>query len=310
MLAIISSYFNPNKCPYRLANYQRFRQELSKERIPLFTFELAFGDAEFEIKAEKEHLTQARTNDLMFQKERTLNLLLESLPSEYNNVCWMDCDLFYVQEQWVERVEKELETYKVVQPFSWSVCLPFGDWVKLGSSHVQSVGQGPCNFRRSFGYYHAHRRQYTNFHEGHVGYIWAAHRDFLDKHKFYDTIVTGCGDLFMAMACAGNFGFLDFDPCLNNMRQDTVNHFYDWGTPVHEDVDQKIGYTEDLILHMWHGDLNKRNYLQHSKTLQNFDFHPDEDLELDENGLWKWKRENPKLHSYIKNMFDKQKAET
>lgn len=309
MLAVISSYFNPNRCHHRIENYRRFREELQKQSVPLYTFELAIGDQEYEIEPEDEHLIQARTDCLMFQKERTLNLLLEQLPPEYNNVCWMDCDIVFMREDWAEATEEQLKKFNVVQPYSWAVSMTDCKWERVGASHVHAHECfGSSTLRRGFGYYMSQRKRYISFHEGHVGYVWAANRDFLDKHKFYDSVITGAGDLFMCMAAVGQFGFIDAEKSLANMSQETANHFYDWGSEVVKDTEGEIGFTEGLIMHLWHGDLNKRNYLLHSQCIGHTDFHPEKDLRLDKNNLWEWKRENKPLHDFVKSIFDKQKT--
>ena len=80
MLVNLTCYFNPSRSPYRLANYHQFREEVQKENADLYVIELAFGDDEFEIATNGEKLKQIRTPDVMFQKERLLNILLDELP--------------------------------------------------------------------------------------------------------------------------------------------------------------------------------------------------------------------------------------
>ena len=309
MLAVLTSYFNPINCPYRLDNYFKFRKELGRETgVDLFTFEVAVGDQDYHLESNGEVIMQARTSDFIFQKERTLNILLENLPSKYTNICWIDCDIIFVQEGWSQRIEETLIDFPILQPWTWAVSMPKCEFQKVGLSHIQAFNcSGTSNYRRSFAFYHQHRKSYINFHDGHVGYAWAARRDLMERHKLYDAIVTGCGDLFISMAAVGNFGFLDFENSLTNLRQDTVNHFYEWATPFYEDVMGEVGYTEDLILHLWHGDINKRNYLAHTHILQNNDFHPDDDLKLDKRKCWKWKRNNERLHRNIRDIFVNQK---
>ncbi len=304
MLVILTCYFNPNHSPYRLANYQQFREEVQKEGVDIYAIELAFGDDEFEITADGENLKQIRTPDIMFQKERLLNILLDELPDKYTSVCWMDCDLVFAKTNWSERIEESLENYKITQPFTWCAGMPASKIKRVSDcSIVFDESSGSGNFRPSFSSVHS-SASWVDLHSGHhIGYVWAARREFLDKHKFYDVIITGAGDLFMATACMGYFYFLDFEPALNKLSQETVNHYFDWAIPVYEDVQKHIGYTNDLVLHLWHGDIWRRNYLEHSRCLQQSDFDPNKDLVLGDDLCWHWKRENSKLHNAIKNIF-------
>lgn len=305
MLAILTCYFNPNHSPYRLANYQQFREEVQKEG-DLYAIELAFGDDEFELIADGESLKQIRTPDIMFQKERLLNILLDELPEKYTSVCWMDCDLVFVNTNWSERIEENLEIYKITQPYAWCVGSPTSQIRRVHDSHIvfeEATGSG--NFRRSFSSVHSHD-DWIDFHRGHVGYVWAARRDFLDKHRFYDAIITGAGDLFMSLACMGQFTFLDIEENLNKLSQETINHYLDWGIPVYEDVRKHVGFTDDLVIHLWHGEISERNYLEKSRCLQESDFNPNKDLVLGDDLCWHWKRENPKLHNAIRSIFKSQ----
>jgi hypothetical protein len=74
----ITSYFNPMRYRRRLLNYRHFRRWLT---IPLATVELSFQDG-FELQqGDADLLIQLPGQDIMWQKERLLNLALMALPS-------------------------------------------------------------------------------------------------------------------------------------------------------------------------------------------------------------------------------------
>jgi hypothetical protein len=308
MLAILTCYFNPDHSPYRLANYQQFREEVHKE-ADLYVIELAFGDDEFELEANGESLKQIRTPDVMWQKERLLNILLDELPEKYTSVCWMDCDIVFANKNWAYRIEESLETYKITQPYTWCVGSPASEIRRVHDSHMvfdETTGSG--NFRRSFASVHS-SDDWIDFHRGHVGYVWAARREFLDKHRFYDAIITGAGDLFMSLACMGQFTYLDIELDLKELNQETVNHYLDWGIPVYKDVRKHVGHTDDLVVHLWHGNISERNYLEKSRCLQESDFDPNKDLIIGDDLCWHWNRENPSLHEAISFILKPQPAQ-
>jgi hypothetical protein len=304
MLAVITCYFNPTNCPFRLRNYNNFRKEIASEKVDLYVIELVFGSQKFEIIPESENLKRIRTQDMMFQKERMLNILLDELPEKYTSVCWMDCDLIFAQNDWSLRIEKALKESKVVQPYYWCAGIPSCEIIRTSGSQVDYIHSSESgNFRRSFSSVHESSSSWINYHAGHVGYVWAARRDFLDKHRFYDVIITGAGDLFMALAYMGHFDFLDYEPSLKSLNKTFTDHFLDWGFSVYEDVHGKVGHTSDLLLHMWHGDIHERNYLLHSECLQNSNFNPNKDLILGDDLCWHWGRENKKLSDPISHIF-------
>jgi hypothetical protein len=86
----ITSYFNPAGYGRRLANYRTFASQLG---VPLVTVELAFGGA-FELcKDDADTVVQLRGGDVMWQKERLLNVALQSLPPHCKKVLAIDCDI-------------------------------------------------------------------------------------------------------------------------------------------------------------------------------------------------------------------------
>jgi hypothetical protein len=288
----------------RLANYKMFRDHLKRANMDLYTVELAFDAQPFQLEKDWENLKQIRCKDLMFQKERMLNVALQALPAKYDQVIWMDCDLFYAEDDWPRRVAKALKKYKVIQPYSYMVSLPNCNFSLFGDYQINYFNcYGSGRIKRSYAYYNSKRKTAPIFHHGHVGYVWAAHRDLLDRHKFYDPIISGAGDLFMLMAFGGFLGWLDYPPELKSYDMNAAIHFFDWAIPVYNETKGNIGYTEDLILHMWHGDADSRNYLSSSKCLQDNRFDPTKDLAIDRNGCWKWSSDKPKLHKDIKNIF-------
>src|SRR5215204_6644330 len=87
----ITSYFNPMRYGRRLANYRLFREHL---KVPLLTVELSFGAEDFELReGEADILVQLRGQDILWQKERLLNVALGELPSGCTKVVWLDCDV-------------------------------------------------------------------------------------------------------------------------------------------------------------------------------------------------------------------------
>lgn len=309
MIVAITCYFNPNKSKLRLDNYRIFREHIQAEGIKLYCAELACGDDPFQLKkSDADYMLQVRATDIMWQKERLLNILLGLLPSECDKVIWIDCDIVFPDLGWSKRISDKLDTSALIQPYTWAIGLPQCQISNPGLYHwVTYHCFGAGNIRKSFCYYACYRDSYPGLWGGHVGYVWAATRELLEKHKFYDPIITGAGDLFMAMAAWGMFAAIDRTQYVENLNQEACNHWFDWGLPFYIDVKKAGGpsYTEDIIMHLWHGDMSDRNYLAYSECLSLCHFSPDADLELDTNGCWKWKRKNYWLHDSVKDIFNK-----
>lgn len=304
MLAVITCYFNPNNDKFRLENYKKFRENIKLSKVDLYTIELSIKGREFELSEEDaECLIQVESNSLMFQKERMLNILIEKLPDKYDSICWIDCDIVFLQSGWVSRIEESLKKNVIIQPFQYAVSLSNGTLDRLNENTILlDRCSGSSMIRCGFVYY----RQAThgeNLHNGHVGYAWAARADLLKKHKLYDSIITGCGDLFMIAAFLGMPDWIESLEDIKYMSDPASFHYYDWAFPIMNDIEGRIGYTEDLILHLWHGEIFKRNYLADSKILQKCKFDPKIDLKISDNGSFEWNSDKTELHSNIESMF-------
>src|SRR5579863_3245032 len=93
----ITCYFNPAGYRRRLANYRLFREHLI---VPLVTIELAY-EGNFALDDEDaEILVRLRGKDILWQKERLLNIALNALPNSCRKVAWLDCDIIFGANDW------------------------------------------------------------------------------------------------------------------------------------------------------------------------------------------------------------------
>ena len=121
----MTTFFNPTGCKNKLENYKKFRESSKKQGLNLLTVELAFNGQPFELaKDDAEMLVQVRSNSIMWQKERLLNIGLKHLPEDCDKVAWIDCDLIFKNDNWVKEASNLLEKYAAVQLFSFLVSLP------------------------------------------------------------------------------------------------------------------------------------------------------------------------------------------
>jgi hypothetical protein len=108
----ITSYFNPAGYQRRYQNYAVFREHL---RVPLVAVELSYGD-EFELqRGDAEVVVRLRGSDVLWQKERLLNVALSHLPPECKWVAWLDCDLVFECADWPAEAVKVLQEAPLCQ---------------------------------------------------------------------------------------------------------------------------------------------------------------------------------------------------
>lgn len=121
----ITVFFNPGNFKNKIENYHRFSKSVKNQGLNLLAIELTFGgkfelsegDADLlvKIKGDKENI--------LWQKERLLNVALRHLPKDCDKIVWLDCDIIFEKNDWVKETEQLLLKYVVVQPFSKGVRL-------------------------------------------------------------------------------------------------------------------------------------------------------------------------------------------
>ena len=87
----VTTYFNPCGYKTRRLNYERFISSLTKQGVRCLTVECAFGADKFELPSSST-VMHVRSESVLWQKERLLNIGAASLPRECRYVAWIDAD--------------------------------------------------------------------------------------------------------------------------------------------------------------------------------------------------------------------------
>lgn len=247
-LAIITCHFNPAGYPRLADNYRVFRDALGA--LPLYTAEASFdgtfiSDGPVQIAA-----TPA---NVLWQKERLLNLAVEALPAKYDRVAWLDADVIFRRPDWYDAASQLLDQFAVVQ-LAESVVTNGRDW-----NMAAAVGfQQPCKY----------------------GYAWAARRELF---PLYDAAVIGGGDWLNAAGWRGV-------PCRNLTPSPAWQTHYDrWAAEAQRKAGGKVGCLAGEIFHLDHGSHKGRQYNERYRLVRGLD--PERDVTIDDNGLWSWTSE-------------------
>jgi predicted glycosyltransferase involved in capsule biosynthesis len=296
----ITSYFNPIRYKRRLSNYRIFRSNL---HIPLVTVELSF-DGQFELtKNDADVLIQISGGAVLWQKERLLNIALKSVPSDVKNIIWLDCDILFKRNDWVEEAERQLnERYNIIQLFSKAIYLNKEDTgaplVHNYNSYRTIPGLLAVNNKTDMSILN----KFPVLTDGAIiynpGLAWAAKKEIFATHGFYDLAIVGAGDLYMASSIFGKMNSLIEYHAVNRPRSDS---YLKWARPFHRTVANKVGYISGEIYHLWHGDTKNRNYKDRFKILANFN--PQADVYIGDNGVWHWTKPNTTLAEQLRAHF-------
>ena len=306
MLWTITSYFNPVGYANRLRNYRVFRANIAP---PLAVVELSLN-GQFELsQSDAEIVVQITGGDVLWQKERLLNVALRYLPDDCNHVAWVDCDVIFLDPDWVQHADQALRDFCLIQPFRERCNLSRDARISsevdaacdsISKSVGYKIAMGETQ-PEDFGYSDAPLTRNST-----AGLAWAARRELLEAHGLYDVCILGSTD--RAILCAA-MGMFESGVNAVGMRGRQIEHYLRWAEPFHRAVGGQVGFIDGRVLHLWHGDLRNRRYAERHEGLSRFAFDPFSDIVLDPSGCWRWNGSKPEMHEYVKAYFESRKED-
>lgn len=297
-LWVITVYYNPCGYKSRRSTYDTFMLTMRSSGINVLTVECAFGQDPFELPVSPD-VIKIRSNSLLWQKERLINIGASYLPDECKYVAWIDCDVVFDNPNWaIETAELLSGPYTVVQP--WETCLRLEKDNRTTQTPDRSASfaavTGSDLSTMDCGRYDRH---------GHTGYAWAIRREIIDAVGLYEYAVSGSADHFMAHAIYGVYGF-----CVENaLKHDPhqINHFKRWGDLFYTYAQGKLGAVNGEIKHLWHGCLDRRDYFRRMWKITEYGYHPETDLIAMPGKSLEWQtdvlKNKPELVAYFAGYF-------
>jgi DNA-directed RNA polymerase subunit RPC12/RpoP len=298
-LAVVSCFFNPGGSLKRVSNFQAFLSSLKKSGVHCTVVELAFGSNDFAIVGH-EDVIQLRTRDVLWHKERLLNIGIRKLLSKgYRKIAWLDGDIEFEDPQWPMELASRLEQSNLCQVFE-----------DIGIQEHQSgppmVAPSAVKYFRESGrlYQQPARKGLPMLggilKGGQSGFGWAARAEVLEKVMLFEGAVVGGGDKLMYIASlADKFSSNSFQElsqskiacsaCGHRNRSDAYRaQLLDWAQRWSEAVDGEVDYARLYITDMFHGKRDDRGYLTRHDILYRNAFDPARDLVRDPSGCLAW----------------------
>jgi hypothetical protein len=292
----VTSFFNPADYRTKLLNYRIFRQRLgipllAVEHSHLGLFELKPGDADL--------LVQLSGGDVMWQKERLLNVAISRLPEECEVVAWLDCDIVFQRTDWAQAAMEAARQFRVCQLYRRVYHLRKAtpssqigtEWAfRWNDSFGWAVSQGlkPTSLSMT-----ENKRSFKR------GHAWCARRELLQAHGLYDRNILGGGVRNLAFALTGQVEeVVDYGA----MSPAHARDYRTWAEAFQKAANGP-SYIDGEIFHLWHGDFERRRYARRHDILSRHNFDPARDIALDESGCWRWNSAKPDMHQEIRDYF-------
>lgn len=277
---IISCFFNPQNSPYRIKAFEIFYKSI--KHLDHFIIECVIGNTKPQLE-ENDNIKRIYTANLLWHKESLLNKIIADLPHKYKYVFWLDADVIFTNENWIIDSVKKLQTNSILQPFEYAVFLeknqtkPSFNMDKIRQSYLPNAINNKVwrSFSANFVTTEFWKNPSFNKH-GHVGFAWGAKREILDAVPLFDRALIGGADYIIAHAAAGLIA--EDGPSL----PDKISEQILWSINFYKATKGKIGFIEGDLYHIWHGDLENRQYskrLEYSSKIEKI-------IDRDENGLF------------------------
>lgn len=227
--AVLMVFFNPAQSFRIIQNLLYIKQKLDAAHIPYFIGELAYNDAPH-VLTPADNVFQMRGTSYMFSKENIAQtMLLQTAVARYSKYVLLDCDVVFEDPGWIDSISTVLDTYDVVQPFTYVNQLN----IKFKSDDVKTT-------------------IVKDNRGGHTGYAWAFRRDWWERvGGLYEYALIGGGDKCLAHMAGVELAWMP-KPYVSDLPPRT---------------ETRLTCLEGTIWHLPHGSLEKRKYIQRADTL-------------------------------------------
>ena len=244
--------------------------------------------------------------DIFWAKENLINLAIDKLPKDWKFVVWVDRDVVFSSEGWIEKAIEELEVSDIIQP--WSLVMnptanknntllnssPTSIHLKMNQSNLisNSIKQGFFS-----------KMQETPLDlRGHPGFAWGINKNFYTKiKKIPDWFIVGAADSVLASCCVYE---LNKKNILHKSPHATIPmelKFHDYAKSF---KDVKFNSLNFEIFHVSHGTYENRKYIERHSILQKHNFNPDCDIFYNEQNVIEFSKDwRTRAATKIKDFF-------
>jgi hypothetical protein len=290
----IIPFFNPAKFRAPVENYHRCTESLRRQGVNFITIECSF-DGTYDIPL-TENVFRLHSNSVLWQKERLINFGLSKLPKESYLFGWLDCDILFEKDNWVElAIEKIHQGNDVVQLFKRVYHLEKNIY-KFGGKYSFRM-DGICYQRACHkDWYKLRLNKRLPFSA--PGFCWAARRRVFDKVGLYDRNVIGSSDTSLVDTY---FDCVGLHALAYRATPRLDQSIKEWSVRLKPLVN-RVSWIDCEIAHLYHGSLKNRGYLERHNILTNHHYDPYQDVRII-NHVLEWTTPKYEMHEELRKYF-------
>jgi hypothetical protein len=202
---------------------------------------------------------QINCKDLIWQKETLINIGFQQFAS-FDVIIWMDGDMVFLNNDWVERTLEKLETHDVVQCFRVGYINGAFKLSAVRDNEIHGGFPGQCQ-----------------------GGIWAANTPI--DFGLYPYNIVGGGDTIFAWSIMGlsmhtweRFTEVYPNDSYASSARDYIKQI--------KGLKKRVASVNNIITALNHGEVKNRKYRERHHIMDLFD--PNTDVTYNDNGLLEW----------------------
>ena len=256
---ICSFYFN-NKNDSRLKNnFLRFIKQFEGRYENLIVGLIDYGDIDFQLPCET-IIIKGDVDNKVWSKEIIINKIIDTI-DDVEYLMWIDCDLIYDDLSWLDNIDDVVKDNDFVQLFE---NINYLNELEEITHCYKSIGfklksdLKPMNSAKI--------SKFENRSDFKPGGAWLGRFSILKEKKLFEKMYVGGGDVIFLYGINGvNEGFTLTK--VKESNEEIYNEAVDW---INSFERHNIGYLKQTISHLYHGEMNSRNYIGRYKKLSKF----------------------------------------
>lgn len=294
-LYLLVSYFNYNSNKSRERNIYSFIEKNSNSKVKIVVIEAIYNNSNQLKDLNSEvflHLKYNVKHPISLQ-DNLINVGIKKLPADWQYLAWIDSDVIFNNENWADNILKELQDKDIVH------CFKEADFLNQDGTSSNFNFLSEC-------YIHVNNIKYPDVHQrSHCGFAWALKRSFYEKIKeIFDYSIIGSNDAVMNLVVLKK-SLADY--FLNSgYSQEYINSVTEY---YNRKKEIKFTFVDNKITHLWHGNINNRNYHLRKNILKKYQFNPKQHIIKNKDGIIELTEKGLVMLPYIKNYFELKEKE-
>ena len=275
-IAFVACYFNPLNYLSKYLNFLLFYDKIQTHPgVKIIFVESYTRKCKLRINKNVGDVMSFKNESFFWKKENLLNIGITKLMKEYKYVGWLDSDIIFQDDNWIQKIKNELRTHDIVQ-------------VANTINKEKSNGKTICV--KSMTSYYKHGIvdiKNTLNRIGEPGYGYVYNKDILNiKTPLYDKCICGGGDYLNLLGYTRSDDFID--KIKNNQERifgsnkNMQINYIEWYNE--NNKTKTIGCADNTILVKYHGTQVNRKYYTRDIIPDKLGFIPEKDTSYSKSG--------------------------